>query len=484
MLFNSIGFAIFCPIVIIIYFLLEKKSERHRAACIWLLLSSYFYYMCADIRYGLLLFAVTLITWLCGRVAGNSARIIKTRRLALIIGILINISLLIFFKYFNLVNSLISEDPALKIVLPVGVSFYVFSSLTYVIDTYRGEQAVEKDFVRYALFVSFFPVLLAGPIERSVKLLPQFDEAHHFDYERTRKGLIRMAYGYFLKIVIAQRLAITVDMIYENIHDVNGYLLLLGTVLYAFQIYCDFASYSSIALGVGQIMGFQLTDNFKQPFLARSCADLWRRWHISLNNWFINYVYIPLGGSRKGRIRKYINIMTVFTLSGIWHGAALHYVLWGMLSGLFQVLGDILKKPRERIIKAFPVHNKTTEKLHSALQVICTFMFFVAALVFFRADSTSSALIIFSRIFTDMKLSYIAQTSPFELGLGVFNLLYLAAGMVLMVIYDLINEKTGDAAAYIAGKTTMKRWIIYYAAVLMIIGSASIGAKQFIYFAF
>ncbi|MBO4373882.1 MAG: MBOAT family protein [Lachnospiraceae bacterium] len=482
MLFNSIGFAIFCPLVIIIYFYLEKKS--HRAALVWLLLSDYFYYMCADVRFGALLFAVTLITYLCGRVCGNSTYSRGRRRAALIMGCIANVGLLIFFKYFNLFEEFIMKDDSLRIVLPVGVSFYVFSSLTYVIDTYRGEQAVQKDFVKYALFVSFFPTLLAGPIERSVNLLPQFDNVHGFDYERTKSGLVRMACGYFMKLVIAQRLAITVDLIYGNVADVSGFLLLLATVMYAFQIYCDFASYSSIAKGVALIMGFDVTDNFAQPFFAHSVANLWRRWHVSLNNWFINYVYIPLGGSKRGKLRKYINTMAVFTLSGMWHGAAGHYVIWGMLSGFFQVMGDVTKPFRERVAGRHQTDNKTVLQLHGALQILVTFACFVIALVFFRAESTGEAFTIFGKIFGPAAFSDIASFSIFDLGLGVFNMIYLLCGLALLVAYDVINERTGDAPLFLATRPTWMRWCIYYAMILMILGSAALGAKQFIYFEF
>ncbi len=482
MLFNSIGFAIFAPLVIIIYFALEEKS--HRAALVWLLLSDYFYYMCADVRFGALLFAVTLITWLCGRACGNKGLSEGKRKAALLAGCVINIGLLAFFKYAGILEEVLLKDDAAKIVLPVGLSFYVFSSLTYVIDSFKGEQTVQKDFVKYALFVSFFPTLLAGPIERSVNLLPQFDRAHRFDYTRVKKGLIRMAAGYFMKLVIAQRLAITVDLIYGNVDDVSGFLLLIATVMYAFQIYCDFASYSSIAFGVATIMGFEVTENFRQPFFAKSCSELWRRWHISLNSWFISYVYIPLGGSKNGRLRKYFNVFAVFTLSGMWHGAALHYVLWGMLSGLFQIAGDCTKGVREKIAAAFPLKGRAASGLHAGFQIVMTFIFFVITLVFFRADSTAEAFTVFGKILTGCRISDIAAVSVFDLGLGVFNMLYLMAGMVLLVIYDVINERTGDAALFIAKRPTALRWCIYYAMILMMLGSAAIGAKQFIYFNF
>ncbi len=484
MLFNSIGFAVFFPAVVIIYFLLWDRLRERRWPNLWLLLASYFFYGCADPRFALLLFAVTLITWGTGFVTGSPASPAKKKRTALIVGTAANLSILLFFKYFNLLYTLFEKDPAWKVLLPVGISFYIFQSLTYIFDTYGGKCETERDFPKYALFVSFFPVLLAGPIERAAHLLPQFEEKHSFDYERTRRGLIRMAYGYFLKLAISQRLAIAVDLIYDHFSDCTGYQLFLATVLYAFQIYCDFASYSSIAIGAAQIMGFELTENFRQPFLSKSCGELWRRWHISLNSWFKDYLYIPLGGNRKGRLRKYLNVMFVFTLSGIWHGAELHYVLWGALSGLFQVLGDLLKPVRKKLAECFPKGGPAAGKLHHMGQVLITFLLFTVSLVFFRAESSADALFITRQIWTRFEPASILTTSPFSLGLGVFHLMLLLIAMIMMVCYDLINEKTGDAAAFLLSRKTVIRWIVYYTLVVMILSASSIGAQQFIYFEF
>ncbi len=491
----------FFPAVVIIYFLLERKrgsevspeAEENRRlpaflkGCglsnLWLLVSSYFYYMCADARFALLLLFVTATTYAAGLVTGNESADKRKKKMALAAGTIANILILFFFKYFNLLAGLFSEDPALKVVLPVGISFYIFQSLTYLFDTYKGKCPIERNFLKYALFVSFFPVLLAGPIERATHLLPQFDKVHHFDYERIRHGLIRMAYGYFLKLVIAQRLAIAVDLIYDNSTECTGYQLFLGSVLFVIQIYCDFASYSSIAIGAAEVMGFTLTENFRQPFLAVSCGEQWRRWHISLNGWFRDYVYIPLGGSRHGRFRKYLNVMIVFTLSGAWHGAELHYLCWGALAGFFQVMEDILKPLRERIVKGFPIHNALTGRLHHILQILLTFFLFVISAVFFRAASVADGVYITKKMWTDFEWNSIFTTSPFDLGLGVFHLLFVTAGLVMMIIYSLINEKK-DAAAVLLSQKTAVRWGIYYLVVIMILGSTSIGAQQFIYFAF
>ena len=470
MLFNSVEFAFFLPVVAVVYFILQERFESRTAANVWLIFASYFYYMYADVRYGLLLLAVTAVTYISGHLLGSSTMTCGKRRTVLIITVVLLIGALFFFKYASLLSSLISEDDALAVILPVGISFYIFQSLTYVFEIYRDKAQPSPSPVSYAAFASFFPVLLSGPIEKSSHLLPQFEEKHVFDYERIRHGLIRMAYGYFLKLVLASRLAIAVDLIYDSYTDMTGYQLLLGTCLYSVQIFCDFASYSTIAIGVAEILGFTLTENFTQPFFTDSCASFWRHWHITLNNWFRDYVYIPLGGNRKGTARKYLNIFIVFTLSGMWHGADITYILWGMLSGLFQIIEALIAPLRAR----FP----------RWLKVIFTFMLFTFSMFLFRSEDMGQAVTIIGKVFTEFKPESILTTSPFSLGLGVVQFFFLIVGIIVLLIYDIVNERTGDTAARIAACRTPVRWAIYYLFVVMILGSTSIGAQQFIYFQF
>ncbi len=469
MLFNSVEFAIFLPVVAIIYFILESKCKSHTMPNVWLIAASYFYYMYADARYGLLLLAVTVISYGSGYLIRHVHEY-RMKKRCMIVTIVLLIGMLFFFKYAGVLSSLIDKDRALQIILPVGISFYIFQSLTYVFEIYQDKTDETKSFITYAAFASFFPVLLSGPIEKSSHLIPQFEEKHVFDYERIRHGLIRMAYGYFLKLVLASRLAIAVDLIYDNYMDVSGYQLLLATCLYSVQIFCDFASYSTIAIGVAEILGFRLTENFTQPFFTDSCASFWRHWHITLNNWFRDYVYIPLGGNRKGTARKYLNIFIVFTLSGMWHGADITYILWGMLCGLFQIMEALIAPLRAR----FP----------RWLKVFFTFMLFTFSMFLFRSDDIYQAGTVIGKVLTQFDPASILTTSPFELGLGTFNMLYLLAGLAVLIIYDIINEKTKDAAAFIASKSVPVRWCVYYLFVIMILGSTSIGAQQFIYFQF
>ncbi len=470
MLFNSVEFAIFLPVVAVVYFILQSVSASRKPANIWLITASYFFYMYADIRYGLLLLAVTLVTYFSGYLLRYVVHESRMKKRLLVLTVILLTGTLFFFKYAGLLSKLIAGDDALSILLPVGISFYIFQSLTYVFEIYKGTMTPAGSFISYAAFSSFFPVLLSGPIERAPHLLPQFEEKHSFDYERIRHGLIRMAYGYFLKIVLASRLAIMVDLIYDNYMDATGYQLFIGTCLYSLQIFCDFASYSTIAIGTAEILGFSLTENFRQPFFADSCSDLWRRWHISLNSWFRDYVYIPLGGNRKGKGRKYLNILIVFTLSGMWHGADITFIIWGMLSGLFQIMEEGISGIRSHFPKW--------------LKICITFLLFTFAVCFFRADDIGQAMTVIGKVFTDFRFASILTTSPFSLGLGVFHFMFLVAGLVILLIFDLVNERTGDAAGRIAACSTPVRWTIYFLLVLMILGSTSIGAQEFIYFKF
>ena len=479
MIFNSVAFAVFFPLIAIIYFLLKDKYRN-----IWLLAGSYFYYISQEPHYLLLLLASTISTYVLGRtmdkLRGNTA----VMRTAAAAGILFNIGLLVFFKYFGFITEIFSLKTDFKVVLPVGISFYVFQVVGYLIDVYRGDIEAEKNFIDYALFVSFFPQLLAGPIGRAGKLLGQFREKHDFDYDRVRHGLFRMLFGYFMKLVISNRLAIVTDLIYGNYGECTGYQLLLGTIAYAFQIYCDFASYSAIAIGAAEVLGITLTENFRQPFFAVSCQDLWKRWHISLNTWFRDYLYFPLGGSRRGTIRKYFNTIVIFTASGLWHGAAWTYVIWGFLSGLFQVMGYILKPVRLAVTEKIPFKGKIYENFSRSVSVLVTFLLFLVSLVFFKSVSLEAAIETERRIFLDFAPESVLTTSFFSLGLGTLNFVILLFALAILFAYDLLNERSGDAAGIILKQTVGRRWAVYYLLTLLIIGSSNIGAAQFIYFNF
>ena len=486
MLFNSMQFVIFFPIAVLLYFLIPHKFRY-----LWLLLISYYYYMCWNPKYALLLLLSTFITYVSGIIIGKNSLSLTSKKWCVGISFFLNLVILFFFKYFSFVLESVENlcsrfdisysKPAFDILLPVGISFYIFQALSYTMDVYRKEIPPERNFLKYALFVSFFPQLVAGPIERSKNLLNQFDEKHYFEYNRVRDGLIKMLWGFFLKLVIAGRLAITVDLIYGNYADCTGYQLVLGTFAFALQIYCDFASYSIIAIGSAKVMGFSLMENFKQPFFADSCGDLWRRWHISLNTWFRDYLYIPLGGSRKGKARKYVNLMIVFLTSGLWHGANWTYVIWGGLSGLFQILGAELSGVRKWLMKI--MHMNPNGKLRKGLSILSTFCLFNFSLIFFRSNTVNDAFRIVTKIFTDFQFHSILTTSFFNLGLGVQNFLFLAFALIILFIVD-YQKETGNALAKLTSKKWYIRWGFYYLMIGSILLSANLGSAEFIYFQF
>lgn len=342
MIFNSYAFLAFFPIVTLAYYLMPMRARRP-----WLLAASYYFYMCWNAQYALLIAASTLVTYLCalalGRIEAKAGR-----RAVLALGLAINLGILCFFKYFGFFTDTFARIaarlgvrmaiPAFDVLLPVGISFYTFQALGYMIDVYRGKLPPERSLMRYALFVSFFPQLVAGPIERSENLLRQVNEDHPLDEKAVRDGLLVMLLGFFEKLVIADRASLYVDAVYGNWQQASGLQILLATVAFAFQIYGDFGGYSHIAIGAAKVLGYDLMENFRQPYFAVSVRDFWRRWHISLSTWFREYVYIPLGGNRKGKGRQLLNIAIVWLLTGLWHGASWNFVLWGVYYAVLLLL--------------------------------------------------------------------------------------------------------------------------------------------------
>lgn len=417
MFFNSIEFLLFLPMVLIIYYILPVKVRHY-----WLLAISYYFYMCWNAKYAVLIFASTLITYLSGlaldRAKMSKCEEAKTRvrkKIIVAISFISNLSILFYFKYFNFVIESMCKTfrfahinlniPSFDILLPVGISFYTFQALSYTMDVYRDEIYAERDFFRYALFVSFFPQLVAGPIERSKNLLTQLAEPKKFDFDNAREGLLLMLWGFFLKIVIADRISIFVDTVYTEQHIYGGFYLLVATVLFAFQIYCDFYGYSSIAMGTAKMLGISLMENFNAPYLAESVSEFWRKWHISLTSWFKDYLYIPLGGSRKGKLRKYLNKLIVFLVSGLWHGAQWSFVAWGGINGLYQIIGEILQPARDKAVSLLKLNRNTFS--HRMMHIACTFALVDLSWIFFRANRFLDAFNIIKSIFTAKKYKYI-----------------------------------------------------------------------------
>ena len=498
MLFNSYNFLIFFPIVTLIYFLIPHKFRY-----LWLLASSYYFYMCWNAKYALILLASTVITYASGRLIDRANNKItdekkrtRQKKIYVALSVVINLGILFVFKYFDFaienINRVLSAlniqilNPSFDIVLPVGISFYIFQALGYTIDVYRGNVAVEKNFLKYALFVSFFPQLLAGPIGRAKSILTQINERHDFDSQRVKDGLLLMIWGGFQKIVIADRVVVVVDTIFNNFPEYGGMYIVVGAILFAFQIYCDFSGYSMIAIGAAKVMGFELMENFNCPYFSMSVAEFWRRWHISLSSWFRDYLYIPLGGNRKGKLRKYINIMIVFLVSGLWHGAQWSYVIWGGLNGIFQIIGDRLKGVRDWLVKKLHLNRETAS--HKIYKIITTFILIDFTWIFFRASSATVALKMVKSIFTTYNPWILFDGSLFELGLGRKEFQFMILSIIILLIADFIKWKGHSVREWVYKQERWFRWAFYIVAILVVlvfgVWGPAFDESSFIYFQF
>lgn len=454
MSFSSGTFLLFFPIVTIIYFLIPQKIKY-----IWLLVASYYFYMGWNAEYALLILTSTVITYFSGLVLEGIKKknLIQEKKkrymkICVAVSMISNLGILGYFKYTQFLYDLARKVFALfdiqmvehhfDILLPVGISFYTFQALSYTMDVYRDDVYAEKNFLKYALFVSFFPQLVAGPIERSKNLLVQINENHKFDFVNLKTGFLTMLWGYFLKIVLADRIAVFVDTVYGNYEAYAGTYLVVATVLFAVQIYCDFNGYTMIARGAAKIMGFSLMENFDAPYLSTSVSDFWRRWHISLTSWFKDYLYIPLGGSRKGTLRKHINKMIVFLVSGLWHGASLSFVAWGGLNGLYQVLEEILR----------PAIGKAADFLKLKRDSICacivkgfvTFVFVDFAWIFFRANSLKESLSVIKQMVTVYNPWILMDGSLYQCGLSEKSFLFMLICIGILLVADICKRKKID----------------------------------------
>lgn len=498
MQFNSIDFMIFFPIVLIVYFIIQKKLRLY-----WLLIASYYSYMSWNMKYIILIFLSTLITYISALILSNLSndKSEKTKKiLVLVICLVINLGILAVFKYGNFtletVDFIFSSmgikklNIKLDLLLPVGISFYTFQALGYMIDVYRGDVKAEKNFFRYALFVSFFPQLVAGPIERSKNLLSQMNNIEKiklWDANRITRGAILIIYGLFMKMVIADRVAILVDTVFNSYYMYGSTELILAAIGFAIQIYCDFGSYSLIAIGSARIMGFNLMENFNAPYFANSIRDFWSRWHISLSTWFRDYLYIPLGGNRKGKIRKNINMLIVFVVSGLWHGANWSFVVWGMIHGLYQIIADVSKSIRKRIIGIMKI--KTECFSWNLLNIIITFILISIAWIFFRADNIADAINYIGRIINKPTPWVLFDGSIFNLGLNSTEFNILLISVIILLLIDLISEKKKMLIdEFLLSQNIWFEWAVIIIFILMIFIFGEYGpdfdAKKFIYFQF
>ena len=493
MIFNSIDYLLFFPVVVCLYFLMPKRLKN-----LWLLVVSYYFYMQWNMKYALLLAGSTFITYAGGlfierfRSKGKEA----PAKACLGITFALNLLILFFFKYINFaidnINRLagaVNVEVNLThfdILLPVGISCYIFQALSYSMDVYRGEIKATRNILKYALFVSFFPQLVAGPIERSKNLLGQFDREHKFNVENARKGLLMMAWGLFMKMVIADNIASTVDMVFGNYNGFSGIEIILAAVLFAIQIYCDFGGYSLIAIGSARILDFRLMENFKSPYYAASISQFWKRWHISLTSWFRDYLYIPLGGNRKGKIRKYINVFLIFLVSGMWHGAAWNYIVWGAMNGILMIVEELTAGFRKKLRGRFSVDTgRFSYRLAARL---LTFALVDFTWLFFRADSMGTAFLMIKKCFDYLAPERIAGLAFVSMGMDTQTAVILLLSILLLFLVDGMKYKGIDVAEFVFSQGAWLRYVIYAGLLLGILFFGVYGnlyeQTQFIYFQF
>ncbi|MGN0967308.1 MAG: MBOAT family O-acyltransferase [Candidatus Coprovivens sp.] len=478
--FTSLQYMIFFVIACVVYFLLNKKVRNY-----WLLICSYYFYMCWNPKYALLMLFSTFITYLSGILIGKS-KTTKQKKICVALSFIINLGILFLFKYYGFIldslNAILNPlfsltiPKTLDLLLPIGISFYTFQALSYTMDVYRKDVKIEKNFFKYALFVSFFPQLVAGPIEKSKDLLDQFNHEHKFNWDNLHKGLLLIAIGFFYKLVIADRAAIVVNQIYNNLGNYTnggGLYLIIATVLFAIQIYFDFNAYSTIAKGSAKVLGYELSTNFNKPYISTSIKDFWKRWHISLTSWFREYLYFPLGGSRKGFVRTQINILIVFLVSGMWHGAAWTFFIWGLLHAIYQIIENIIAKYKK------PTKNTLPKTI---IKMITTFILVTFAWIFFRANTVSDAFTIIGNLFD---FGMVIDLSL--LGTTILELIILLVSFLIVYILELLSTKY-DISKIFYERNIIIRWIFYYILIFTIIIFGIYGpgfdATEFIYFQF
>ena len=488
MLFNSFSFVIFFVVVTVLYFV-----APHRLRWVLLLAASCFFYMFWKPEYILILAFIITVDYCAGLLIERQPdKALKKKYL--IISIVANIGLLAVFKYFNFINANITglaslfgttnPTPLLRLVLPIGLSFHTFQSISYTIEVYRGNQKAERHFGIYALYVMFYPQLVAGPIERPQNMLHQFHEKKYFNYNRVISGLQLMLWGMFKKTVIADRLAGVADPILNHPNGYHPSAILISIFFFSFQIYCDFSGYSDIAIGAAKVMGFDLMKNFDRPYNSKTIAEFWRRWHISLSTWFRDYLYIPLGGSRVKKGRMYINLFFVFVVSGLWHGANWTFVIWGGIHACYMIFANLTTPFRDKIRLASGIAR--IKWLDNALQKFITFSLVTIAWVFFRANSVNDALCMLKKLCnlpndfnTREKLGVVIH----NLHVSVSRFLLCIAVIAFMAIVQAIQEKQ-PVSAILYRQPRYVRWCVYYFMVMMVIYLGYFQNKEFIYFQF
>lgn len=490
MFFNSLDFAIFFPIVFTLYWLVAKNLVLRN---ILILGSSYLFYGWWDWRFLILIIISSLVDFIIGiKIYKQPTKTLKKR--FLIISLAVNLGFLLYFKYANFfIDTFIGSfhlfgeeinNYSLNIILPVGISFYTFQTLSYSIDIYRGKLKPTNNWLAFFSFVAFFPQLVAGPIERASHLLPQFYKTYKFNYNLVKSGVLLMAFGLFKKMVIADRAALYVNQVYNNLDDYEGVNYMYATILFAIQIYCDFSGYSDIAIGAGRTMGFDLMKNFDSPYFSKSLTEFWRRWHISLSTWFRDYVFIPLGGSKEGKFKTYSNLFIVFVVSGLWHGAAITFVIWGALHGLILILEKSVHSFKISFFKRIGIIK--WPQIFNIIFGISTFLIVCFAWIFFRANTVSDAILIVNGIISGLDLGKFFLKDTYFIGFKT-NEFKILSWMVSFLILAEVLHKKRSLLQRLNNNGIIIRWSFYLVIVFTIVvfgvyGSGTI--EEFIYFQF
>lgn len=500
MTFNSFGFLVFFPLAVAVYYALPIGYRR-----VFLLAASYYFYMCFKPEYVIILLVSTLIDYFLGlRIDASQTQ--SGRKRLLILGLIHNVGLLASLKYLEFFNESIAalfkslnilyEVKGLEFLVPVGISYYTFKKVSYLIDVYRENQEPEKNIVTFALYVSFFPEITAGPIDRAGKLIPQFYKKIRFDYQKVTDGLKLMAWGFFKKLVIADRLAVFVNKVYDHPGQFEGLSLIMATVYFSFQVYCDFSGYTDIVVGAGRVMGFDLMENFDRPYFSKSIGEFWKRWHISFSSWLMDYLFLPIAYSVSRRIKSprlmkikaetwayMMGIMITMTLCGLWHGARWTFVIWGALHGLFLGISFATKKIRKKSWKKLKIKKQSF--IRTIISVSITFALVTFAWIFFRANSISDAFYIITHLFTGWSkvFSFQGLLEAFHFGLLKKELAVAAVSVFFMLLVHVLR-KDRTYEQLISKQKTILRWGFYLGLLVWLLAFGESGAEDFIYFRF
>ncbi len=500
MLFNTLSFALFMTVIFLVYWILP-----HRFRWIVLLVANTYFYISFDVKYLVILLFTTVVSFAVG-IAMENQGIHKKKKILLSAGIVSVLVFLFVFKYLNFaigsVETILKtfaipvQETTLKLLMPAGISFYSFQMVGYLVDVYRGKIQAEHHFGKYAIFVSFFPNISSGPIERAGHFIPQIDAEKKFDYDGVVYGSRLLLWGMLKKAVFADKLAQYADIVFNNVYGFSGLSFVLATFFYTFQIYCDFSAYSDMAIGIAKMLGFELPMNFRSPYFATSITDFWSRWHISLSTWFRDYVYIPLGGNRVSKFRRNLNLLITFLVSGLWHGANWTFVLWGGIHGVCQVIEKTVKEfilahgnkneqdrvaVKERSKETLTNSNRVWQLVKTILSTVVTFCIVSYAWMFFRADSIADALHMTQNMFADLSLS----NALMQMAMGYGTVLKILVAIVFIMVFDYFNQK-GDVLKWMSKLPVIVRWGIYVGAAIVVITLNLHGgvSQQFIYFNF